>query len=114
MTCAHLSEVRPVQPQTDGCQECLEQGTQWVELRLCLSCGHVGCCNSSSGRHAQAHFHATGHSIVRAFRTGNDWAYCLEDGVYVDTEAIDQAVQAAIHHASRMRLQQHAKYFRLV
>mgnify|MGYP000889021088 FL=1 len=114
MTCAHLSEVRPVQPRTDGCEECIEQGMRWVELRLCLTCGHVGCCNSSTGRHAQAHYHATGHPLVRAFRGSQDWAYCFGDSVYVDTETIDQAVQAALHHANRMRHQAQARVFRFV
>lgn len=113
MTCTHLSQIRPIQPATNGCMECLRQGVRWVELRLCLACGHVGCCNSSPGRHAQAHFHSTGHAIIRAFNTGEDWAWCLRDGTYVDLESIDQAVEAAIRHASRMRMQQHAKYFRL-
>lgn len=113
MTCKHLSQIRPVQPFSNGCVECKRQGIQWVELRLCLSCGHVGCCNASPGRHALAHHQATGHAIVRAFRTGEDWAWCQKDGSYVDLEAIDQAMEAAIRHASRMRMQHHAKYFRL-
>lgn len=113
MSCLHLSQVRPVQPSSQGCVECQKRGVSWVELRLCLTCGHVGCCNASSGRHAQAHFHATGHAIVRAFRSGEDWAWCQLDGTYVDVEAIDQAMEAAIRHESRMRTHEHSKYFRL-
>ncbi len=112
MTCAHLSQIRPVQPSSNGCEECAKDGIQWVELRLCLTCGYVGCCNASVGRHAQAHHLETGHSIVRAFRTGEDWAWCMEDGSYVDLEAIDQAMQAAMRHERLTRMQQHAKYFR--
>jgi hypothetical protein len=71
LTDPHLSLVRPVSPQTpDGCQECLILGSAWVHLRLCLTCGHVGCCDSSPLRHARAHAFADGHSIVQSFEPG--------------------------------------------
>lgn len=103
MFCTHLSQIRPVQPSGHGCEECLEQGSSWVELRLCLTCGHVGCCNSSPGRHAQKHFEASGHPIVRSYSSGQDWSWCYPDGLYVDSESVDQAVEASLRHASRVR-----------
>ena len=71
--CAHLELVRPVEPHTpEGCEECLQSNSPWVHLRLCLSCGHVGCCDSSPNHHASAHAHDTGHPIVRSFQPGEE------------------------------------------
>jgi uncharacterized UBP type Zn finger protein len=78
-TCTHLDTVRPVKPRADGCEECLAMGDTWVHLRLCLSCGHVGCCDSSKNRHATAHFHTEGHPIVRSLERGEYWAWCYAD-----------------------------------
>jgi len=61
--CTHLDQVKNVKPHTHGCEECLKMGDTWVHLRLCLSCGHVGCCDSSKNKHATKHFHATKHPI---------------------------------------------------
>ncbi|MCI0696994.1 UBP-type zinc finger domain-containing protein [candidate division KSB1 bacterium] len=63
--CSHLDQVREVTPSTQGCEECLHTGGRWLHLRMCLSCGHIGCCDSSPGKHATKHFHATGHAIMR-------------------------------------------------
>jgi hypothetical protein len=71
--CTHLDEVRDVRPRTHGCEECLALGMSWVHLRLYMECGHVGCCDSSPGRHATKHFQHTGHPIVRSFEPGEDW-----------------------------------------
>ena len=80
MRCPHLAAVRPVPPRTpDGCQECLETGSPWVHLRLCLSCGHVGCCDSSPGRHATRHFETVGHPVVASYEPGEAWAWCYPD-----------------------------------
>ena len=74
----HLSMVRPVAPRTpQGCEDCLRMGTQWLHLRLCLTCGHVGCCDSSPMRHARAHAATVGHPIVRSFEPGEDWRWCF-------------------------------------
>lgn len=86
-SCTHLDQVRDVQPRTPmGCEECLEMHGQWVHLRLCLICGHVGCCDSSANRHATRHFHQTGHPLMRSFEPGEDWAWC-----YVDELALEPA-----------------------
>ena len=66
-----------------GCEECLKAGGRWVHLRLCLTCGHVGCCDSSPGRHATKHFHHTNHPVVASFELGERWAWC-----YIDDEAL--------------------------
>jgi len=83
--CAHLGQVRDVQPRTpDGCEECLKTGGRWVELRLCLTCGHVGCCDNSPGKHATAHFRRVHHPIIRSFQPGEDWAWCYVDEVMLE------------------------------
>jgi uncharacterized UBP type Zn finger protein len=76
----HLSMVRPVVPQTpQGCAECLLTGSPWVHLRLCLTCGHVGCCDSSPNKHATKHFHATSHPVIRSFEPGERSGCCYVD-----------------------------------
>jgi CPA1 family monovalent cation:H+ antiporter len=79
--CSHLDEspqaMRPRTP--DGCESCLEQGTRWVHLRLCLTCGRVGCCDSSPERHADRHYDETGHPVMRSFEPGESWRWCYPD-----------------------------------
>jgi uncharacterized UBP type Zn finger protein len=78
--CTHLQAIRPVVASSPGCEDCLRAGRRdWVHLRLCQTCGHVGCCDSSPGRHATKHFHATAHPIVRSFEPGEDWFWCYID-----------------------------------
>ena len=77
--CSHLSEIRDVTPSTAGCAECLASGDRWVHLRLCLTCGHVGCCDSSPNRHATRHYHATGHPIIKSLEPGEEWGWCYVD-----------------------------------
>ena len=79
--CAHLRDApRVVQPRTpEGCEECLRDGTRWVHLRLCLTCGHVGCCDSSVMKHATAHFHETEHPVMRSIEPGEAWRWCYVD-----------------------------------
>jgi uncharacterized UBP type Zn finger protein len=81
MRCQHLAIVNPVPPRTLGCEECLKLGTEWVHLRLCLSCGHVGCCDSSPGRHASKHAQHTSHPVIVSFEPGEEWAWCYVDEV---------------------------------
>ena len=89
--CTHLDQVRAVSPGTpDGCEECLATGGAWVHLRLCLSCGHVGCCDNSPGKHATRHFRKVQHPIMRSFEPGEDWGWC-----YVDEVAMEPAPHAA-------------------
>jgi len=77
--CSHVSEARAVAPRASGCEECLASGDSWVHLRLCLVCGHVGCCDSSKNRHATKHFHATRHPVMRSLEPGESWGWCFVD-----------------------------------
>ena len=79
--CAHGSSSLPVLPRTEGCAECLREGMDWVHLRLCLLCGHVGCCDSSPGKHARAHHDHKGHPLMTSLEPGEHWAYCFVDDV---------------------------------
>jgi uncharacterized UBP type Zn finger protein len=83
-TCTHLEDLEEVTPHTQGCEECLQSGSSWVHLRLCLSCGHVGCCDSSPNKHATAHFHGTNHPVTQSFQPGEDWMYCYEDDLVMN------------------------------
>jgi hypothetical protein len=82
MTCSHLDEIRDVEPSTtEGCEDCLKIGGTWVNLRLCRTCGHVGCCDSSPNQHATKHFQSTHHPIIRSFQPGESWSWCYEDEI---------------------------------
>lgn len=83
--CTHLTQVHDVSPNTpEGCEECLAIGAEWVHLRLCLSCGHVGCCDNSPNKHATKHFHRTAHPIIRSFEPGEDWGWCYVDRLFLE------------------------------
>lgn len=77
--CTHLDQIHDVTPSANGCEDCLKTGDSWVHLRICLSCGHVGCCNSSKNKHATKHFHTTRHPIMKSFQPGEDWGWCYID-----------------------------------
>ncbi len=83
--CEHAHEARPITPSATGCQECMADGDRWVHLRVCLVCGHVGCCDSSPRRHARSHFHATGHPLMASLEPGDHWAWCFVDRVTLPT-----------------------------
>lgn len=91
--CAHLAttaltqreggELLGAPPQADICQDCGPRG-EWVTLRRCLTCGRIGCCNSSPGKHAERHARADGHPLVQSFEPGEDWAWCFEHEALFD------------------------------
>lgn len=81
--CAHLEQIRRVYPSAAGCEECLQTGDAWVHLRICLTCGHVGCCDDSKNKHATAHFHATAHPLIKSMEKNEDWAWCYRDETYL-------------------------------
>lgn len=83
MSCQHVELIEDVTPSANGCEECLKSGDFWVHLRICLICGHVGCCDSSPNKHATKHFHATDHPLVQSFERGEDWVWCYVDEVVV-------------------------------
>jgi hypothetical protein len=83
-TCSHLDTVADVTPSTtEGCEDCLREGTSWVHLRECLACGHVGCCDNSPRRHATAHWHAAGHPIIRSAEPEEAWGWCYPDELFL-------------------------------
>src|SRR5438270_12223341 len=85
--CTHLDQIREVTPSADGCEDCLRIGAEWVHLRPCMICGHVGCCDDSPNRHATKHFRSTKHPLMKSFEPGEDWGWCFIDEVAVDARA---------------------------
>lgn len=81
--CAHLGQIKRVYPSAAGCEECLQTGDSWVHLRICLTCGHMGCCDDSKNKHATAHFHASNHSLIKSMERGEDWAWCYREETYL-------------------------------
>lgn len=81
--CTHTALIQKVKPSAAGCEDCLKIAGRWVHLRECLTCGHIGCCDSSPNKHASAHFHAVKHPIIRSFEPGEDWRWCYVDEIYL-------------------------------
>ena len=80
--CEHLDLITaPVPESFEGCEECLKTGDPWVHLRVCRSCGKVGCCDSSPNRHASRHAREVGHPIVTSLEPGENWSFCFVDDV---------------------------------
>jgi hypothetical protein len=82
--CSHGEFIRDVRPSAAGCEDCLRTGSWWVHLRMCMACGHVGCCDSSPNRHATAHAHSSGHPVIRSHEPGEDWMWCYIDQVVLE------------------------------
>lgn len=82
--CSHTNQVNAVIPRAQGCEECLKVGDTWVHLRICMTCGHVGCCDSSKNKHAAKHFQEIGHPIMRSIEKGESWAWCYVDKVTLE------------------------------
>jgi uncharacterized UBP type Zn finger protein len=82
-TCTHLDRIQITElpDEVQGCEDCLAAGTQWLHLRICLECGHVGCCDSSPQRHASTHAAEADHPIMRSLEPGEDWSWCFVDEV---------------------------------
>ena len=84
-TCEHLNTNPAHEPNTsNGCEDCLKIGGRWLHLRLCLECGHVGCCDSSPNKHATKHFHASSHPVVKSFEPDENWRWCYVDEVFAE------------------------------
>jgi uncharacterized UBP type Zn finger protein len=99
-SCEHLEESTkraPAKPSGHGCQECLKSGGDWVHLRLCLACGHVGCCDNSPGRHATKHFHQSKHPVIRSYEPGEEWGYCYPHDLFVEELAAKPGERAPRH-----------------
>jgi len=86
--CAHVTDSMPrsVDRPAPGCEECLKIGSGWVHLRICLTCGHVGCCDDSPNRHATAHHRATRHPVITSAEVGETWAFCYPDDRVLSSE----------------------------
>jgi uncharacterized UBP type Zn finger protein len=100
--CEHLNNAaarqRGVEPSSEGCAECLAMGSDWVHLRLCLTCGHVGCCDNSPNRHATRHYHETKHPVARSFEPDESWGYCYADHIFVDEIPARPREAAPVHY----------------
>jgi uncharacterized UBP type Zn finger protein len=84
MTCKHFDAAAFIQPTATACKECVELGSEWVHLRQCLVCGHVGCCDSSPNRHASNHVRVSDHPVVRSLEPGEYWGYCYVDDLFLE------------------------------
>ena len=93
--CMHLDQIRDMPPSGNGCVECLQTGGRWVHLRMCSSCGHIGCCDNSPGKHATKHFRATQHPIIRSYEPGEDWFWCYPDELMFEL----RTAGPALHHS---------------
>jgi uncharacterized UBP type Zn finger protein len=106
-TCSHLEAVarreHGVTPSAHGCTECLASGSGWVHLRLCLTCGHVGCCDNSPNRHATRHYHATQHPVIRSFEPGEPWGYCFVHDAFVREIRAFDGEPARVHYSPGSR-----------
>jgi uncharacterized UBP type Zn finger protein len=88
-TCGHLDQIDvDATPSSQGCEDCLRTGDRWVHLRMCLSCGHVGCCDSSPNKHATAHFRSQDHPLVQSYEPGEDWIWCYVDEAGMRVEGV--------------------------
>jgi uncharacterized UBP type Zn finger protein len=81
--CSHLDAIHLTKSNKHVCEDCVKMGSRWVHLRLCLTCGHVGCCDSSPNRHARMHFDESGHPLVRSNEPGEHWVWCYVDDIEV-------------------------------
>jgi uncharacterized UBP type Zn finger protein len=79
--CTHLDQIRLTETDIRVCEDCVKTGDRWVHLRMCLSCGHVGCCDSSQNKHATKHFQAAGHPLARSIEPGERWVWCYADQI---------------------------------
>ena len=82
--CSHVPRHVPDRPEQPVCEECVKTGDGWVHLRMCLHCGHVGCCDNSRNRHAAKHFTDTGHAVMESVEPFEDWRWCHIDKVMVE------------------------------
>src|ERR671937_2328121 len=91
----HLKEVNQnIDAKTpNGCEECLQMGSDWVHLRLCLSCGHVGCCDSSPNKHATAHYGETHDPLIQSFEPGEDWGWCHVDELFLEPAPLHKGLR---------------------
>ena len=90
--CQHLRDLRNLEPSSRVCEECIKTGDTWVHLRICLTCGHIGCCDSSKNRHATKHFQKVAHPVMKSIEPGENWGWCFVDQITYD-------FSRGVHHA---------------
>jgi len=86
-SCTHLDQIKISHTDKRVCEDCVKIGARWVHLRLCLICGHVGCCDSSPNKHASRHYAKTGHPLVRSIEPGENWIWCYVDELVLEPAA---------------------------
>ena len=88
--CSHLDqvEVTALPESIEGCEECLKVGDPWLHLRICLTCGKVGCCDDSPNKHATAHARDDGHPLIRSLEPGEEWSWCYIDDLAMLIESV--------------------------
>ncbi len=86
LECNHFRNIKDVIPSANGCEECLRTGDTWVHLRVCLECGHVGCCDDSKNKHATRHYHQTHHPVIASYEEEEGWIFCYPDNVGINLE----------------------------
>lgn len=94
-TCTHLDQIGDFPSNFTVCPQCVEMGDGWVNLRQCLICGQVGCCDSSKNTHATKHYHATGHALLRSLQPGDSWVWCYVDEVGIESHPAGANAQSA-------------------
>lgn len=84
--CEHIAQIstEPEPNTPEGCEECLKSGDVWVHLRVCLVCGHVGCCDKSKNKHARKHYHRSNHAVIKSLEPGENWKWCYIDKIFVE------------------------------
>ena len=82
--CSHMGAVERLSSEVFVCEDCVRIGSWWVHLRMCATCGHVGCCDQSPNKHATQHFQSTGHPIIRSQERSEDWMWCYVDEVFLE------------------------------
>jgi uncharacterized UBP type Zn finger protein len=102
--CEHTNGVRQITALANGCQECMALGAIWNELRVCLACGHVGCCEDSTYAHALEHFRSTGHPLIAPLSRNETWAWCYVDRRYFELAAPLRPKRRSVLAAARARL----------
>ena len=90
MACAHLDQIQVIEPTTRACAKCVAVGDYWPALRMCLVCGHVGCCDTSKNKHAIQHYQETGHPVMRSIRMDEAWVWCYEDNAFFEGDILDR------------------------
>ncbi len=88
--CTHLDQIQVVDPDEDYCEQCVALGDIWPALRMCLTCGFIGCCDTSKNKHAKAHFEETGHPLIRSIRLEESWVWCYEDAAFFSGKILDK------------------------